>query len=209
MSIKRNLIGLTSCICVILLTVIHRHDLFDQFLEQKTTSLNNEVYARKLQITTVDESHHHHKSAGCHPLKFIPPFKTRVELGEILKNENKTFGAELGVQTGKFTDDLLSKWQIAHTYLLVDVWAKQENYKDGANVDNNYQNQFFADTMKVVDSLKSKGFLKEAIVCRNFTSSCVLNYPDHYFDFIYVDARHDYKVKFRVCKQLYFLCGGE
>ena len=29
--------------------------------------------------------------------------------------------------------------------------------------------------------------------CRNLTSVCVHLFPDGYFDFIYVDASHDYK----------------
>eukprot|EP00392_Amoebophrya_sp_AT5.2_P007383 g7397.t1 len=29
--------------------------------------------------------------------------------------------------------------------------------------------------------------------CRDLTSACVAHFPDGYFDFIYVDARHDYK----------------
>lgn len=30
-------------------------------------------------------------------------------------------------------------------------------------------------------------------ICRNYTSSCVTKMHDGYFDFIYVDARHDFK----------------
>ena len=31
------------------------------------------------------------------------------------------------------------------------------------------------------------------VVCRNWTTTCVKRYKDGYFDFVYVDARHDYK----------------
>ena len=42
--------------------------------------------------------------------------------------------------------------------------------------------------------MKSVGPWKEKIdVCRNFTTSCAPLYADGHFDFIYVDARHDYK----------------
>ena len=30
-------------------------------------------------------------------------------------------------------------------------------------------------------------------ICRNFTSVCVQRYPDESFDYVYLDARHDYK----------------
>ena len=36
-----------------------------------------------------------------------------------------------------------------------------------------------------------KGYARRGVQCQNFTTVCARNYPDQYFDFIYVDARHD------------------
>eukprot|EP01083_Nonionella_stella_P313706 1127370_1 len=39
----------------------------------------------------------------------------------------------------------------------------------------------------------TKQWKNKVEICRNFTSVCVQQFPNEYFDFIYVDARHDYK----------------
>lgn len=99
---------------------------------------------------------------------------------------------ELGVQFGHFSSALSSKWtNPINEYVMVDLWARQENYNDAAN-DYNHT-IIFSDAMNVKTSMESEGKAKKVTVCRNFTSICVKNFPSQYFDFIYVDARHDYK----------------
>ncbi len=146
---------------------------------------------RKLQEAPPPVAHHHR----CPSVKFIPPIKSRDHLGEILKLEKFKIGAELGVQTGEFSKVILEKWQVCEKYVMVDVWAHiSSNYADMANVDDEKQNKLYAQSMGVLDDMKKKGYLNEGLACRNFTSNCFQNYPDHHFDFIYVDASHNYKV---------------
>ncbi len=148
---------------------------------------------RKLQAAETEVppvTHHHH----CPSLKFIPPIKSREHLGEILKEENLKIGAELGVQSGAYAREILDKWQVCEQYVMVDVWAHIPNYVDAANVGNGRQNELYTSSMNVLEDMKKKGFLKEGLACRNYTSNCFQNYPDHHFDFIYVDASHNYKV---------------
>lgn len=121
----------------------------------------------------------------------MPTFHVREELGTILQNLDFTVGVELGVQTGEFAFDTLKSWKTADTYVLVDTWASQQNYTDSAN--NVNHNAFMALTESRMKDAVAKGWLKQYITCRNFTSSCVLNFKDLHFDYIYVDARHDYK----------------
>lgn len=71
---------------------------------------------------------------------------------------------------------------------MVDVWAPLENYIDYANADQTAQDEIYADAMERVRPFKSK-----IHVCRNFTSVCSKKFKEEYFDFIYVDARHDFK----------------
>jgi hypothetical protein len=120
----------------------------------------------------------------------VPTFKVRDDLGKILQNEkgNFTKGIELGVQVGYYSHAILSHWSRCKEYHLVDLWAPQENYKDYANVDQERQDQNYEATLTRLDEWKGK-----LHVCRNFTSTCVQRYKDEYFDFIYVDARHDFK----------------
>ncbi|KAL7525472.1 hypothetical protein ACHAWF_001377 [Thalassiosira exigua] len=118
----------------------------------------------------------------------VPTFKLREDLGIIVQNEGFTKGLELGVQTGYYSEAMLSRWKNCAEYHLVDLWGHQDNYDDIANVDDAKQDANFRKTMRVLKHWKDK-----ISVCRNYTSSCVETFQDEYFDFIYVDARHDYK----------------
>lgn len=66
--------------------------------------------------------------------------------------------------------------------------SPQENYIDAANADQAEQNKFYEEAIANTNKWKEK-----IHVCRNFTTSCAHKYDDEYFDFIYVDARHDFK----------------
>ncbi|KAI8927914.1 hypothetical protein BC831DRAFT_450950 [Entophlyctis helioformis] len=119
--------------------------------------------------------------------KPIPPIKNRTQIFSILQAEGMTVGAELGVQRGLFSETALTHWPACTRYILVDVWAAQENYKDIANVDNAAQNELYAETMSRVAPWKSK-----VEVLRMFTSQAAGKIKDGELDFVYVDARHDY-----------------
>ena len=118
----------------------------------------------------------------------MPTFKLREDLGIILEAEGLRIGAKVGVQCAYFSKTLLSAWVSNREYHLVDVWAKQENYVDVANKGQSEQDEIYAAAMENVKPWKSN-----IHVCRNFTTNCVHNYEDDHFDFIYVDARHDFK----------------
>lgn len=120
-----------------------------------------------------------------HPM---PPFKLRNDLGNIVEDLNLTTGVELGVKGGIFAAEMLKRWPSCKEYHLVDIWAQQDNYKDDANVGDEKQEWFYQKTLT-----RTKLWADKITICRNFTSNCVLNYPNGYFDFIYVDARHDFK----------------
>lgn len=118
----------------------------------------------------------------------VPTFKSRDDLGEVMQKEGFSVGIELGVQRGLYSRVILSKWPSCTEYHLVDLWAHQENYKDYANVDQKTQKQIYESAMTNLAEFGDK-----IHVCRNYTTSCVTQYDDEYFDFIYVDARHDFK----------------
>jgi hypothetical protein len=118
--------------------------------------------------------------------KPIPTFKHRNELGQLLDREGFKIGAELGVQEGRYTEKLLQGWKGVEKYVLVDVWRSQENYKDIANVPNDKQEEYFRTTQNYI-----KPWTDKIEVCRNWTTVCVNFFPRAFFDFVYVDARHD------------------
>lgn len=118
----------------------------------------------------------------------VPTFKTRGDLPKIMQDEGFTRGIELGVQHGTFSYETLSSWTNCTEYHLVDLWGHQENYLDIANVDEKKQDQIYLGAMEKLSAFRDK-----IHVCRNFTNICVKKYDDEYFNYIYVDARHDFK----------------
>lgn len=124
--------------------------------------------------------------------KPIPTFKTRFDLGDILHDEGFEIGVELGVQRGLFAEKLLSKWKSAKLYVLVDLWQNQENYLDGSNVMNDQHNDFKMEALNRTDKFRGRG--TDIRVCQDYTTVCADTFTGKgHFDFIYVDARHDYK----------------
>lgn len=183
-------------------TILILYGIFSLYLQNsiKFNSNSNESELRRLQQQNEQHAHSGDNLLSPHPhlhhcpaVRYISGIHNRADIGELLKNENKTVGVELGVQRGEFFNEMMSKWQIAQTYVFVDIWAHQENYQDGANVDQSDQDTFMNQAITYANNQKAAGHLQELVICRNFTVNCVLNFPDHHFDFIYVDARHDYK----------------
>eukprot|EP01041_Mallomonas_annulata_P001864 gene1864-3615_t len=129
----------------------------------------------------------------CPPVAWIEPFRSRADLAHILYNLNFTVGVELGVQRGIFSAEIIRHWLIAREYVLVDLWEEQSNYKDLANVKTIHQESHMRHAIKLMNDLKKQYLLNNFIICRNYTTICVKQFSDDYFDFIYVDARHDYK----------------
>lgn len=49
---------------------------------------------------------------------------TRQDLGRLLELEGLRFGAELGVQRGINTEQILTLWKSCQRFHLVDVWVR-------------------------------------------------------------------------------------
>jgi len=120
--------------------------------------------------------------------KTVPAFGNRDSLGSLLDKEGLTTGAELGVQAGLFSKTTLEQWPSCASYLLVDIWAHQDNYDDHANVADTSQEQRYQATLSNTNPWQEK-----IHVCRNYTTNCVKQVADNSLDYVYVDARHDYK----------------
>ncbi len=73
--------------------------------------------------------------------------------------------------------------------MFVDIWAMQKNYDDAANFNDTEQIVLMEKAKALGKKWQGAGYVSEISLCRNFTIECVHNYPDSYFDFIYVDAR--------------------
>lgn len=125
--------------------------------------------------------------------KAIPPLPKRSHLGHLLESERKRSGVELGVQRGMFASEILSLWPSAKRYVLVDLWSMQSHYNDIANKENEVQEAYKKETLSRMEKFISRGTSIE--ICQNYTTQCADRYRKNgdMFDYIYVDARHDYK----------------
>jgi Methyltransferase domain len=117
----------------------------------------------------------------------IPVVEYSVGLGFLLNARNLTDGAEVGVQTGVFSEYALKKWKTCKMYALIDVWAHQANYKDGANVNDKRQQELFERTQSRLEPFKDK-----TKYYRMLSTEAAKLIPDNSLDFVYLDARHDY-----------------
>ena len=73
-------------------------------------------------------------------------------------------------------------------YVLVDLWAQQENYVDLANAPADVQDGRLRDA-----KANTAPWADKVQICRNYTTSCAQHFRHGHFDYVYVDARHDRK----------------
>jgi hypothetical protein len=122
----------------------------------------------------------------------LAPIRTRQDLGSLLRELRFSGNAvELGVREGAFSDTILQKWGGCSEYVQVDLWMPQKKYKDKANRNSTVQAALRARAKAQLDKHIKARNCKRGWQCANYTSSCALRFPDAYFDFVYVDARHD------------------
>lgn len=126
--------------------------------------------------------------AAARPPRPLPPLQVRSDLAALLQAEGKTRGCEVGVKKGRFAHALLGAWPGCASYTLVDLWQSQANYRDRANVADAQQARNMRITMKRLEPWRPR-----LAVCRNFSTVCAARLRDGSMDFVYVDARHDYK----------------
>lgn len=116
----------------------------------------------------------------------MPPVRKRDDIArEILEPEQMRVGVELGVRQGEYAAILLKDWPACELYVLVDLWAQQDNYLDGSN---RAHDRHYAETQAAMRPYQNK-----VAFCRNYTTACASEWKHAKFDFAYVDARHDYK----------------
>ena len=120
----------------------------------------------------------------------IPPIKSRGEIPQLLENEGMRTGVEVGVLRGHFSRWMLKVWKSCESYTLVDLWAHQENYKDIANGDDGKFNVIMQEAKKSVAGFPAAKLLQKDSL------AAAADFEDESLDFVYIDARHDYDVRF-------------
>jgi len=95
-------------------------------------------------------------------------------------------GIEIGVCSGKFSRHILDTWKGEKLYL-VDAWRYFEGVKGFENANHNEHLQRFVETFQTTYFDFSR-----AVIIKELSVDASLIFPDHYFDFVYIDAAHDY-----------------
>jgi hypothetical protein len=94
-------------------------------------------------------------------------------------------GVEIGVLNGDFSKTLLSSW--TGTLYMIDSWRHYDDYID----DNSRDDQYHIDCM--INTLKNtKSYENRAHMIRMESTQAASMFPDSFFDYVYIDANHDY-----------------
>ena len=94
-------------------------------------------------------------------------------------------GIEIGTHQGEYAKKIISHWSQG-TLHLVDPWTKLNDYHDEIN--DLDRNEDYAICMENLHEWVEK---KRIVIKRGTSQEVVDDYPDDYFDFIYIDANHD------------------
>jgi hypothetical protein len=112
--------------------------------------------------------------------KHIKNVKILFDREELLSQMPKdSVCAEIGVNRGEFSQKILS---IVHpkTLHLIDAWGDPTRYHDELKVE--VRNRF-----------KEEIASEQVIVDVGFSTDILKTFPDHYFDWVYLDTDHTYK----------------
>lgn len=147
------------------------------------------------ELKQAPSSTHIKAKSGCRVPRTLSPIRSRSDLGSMLR-ALKIHGraAELGVLSGKYTTTLLEGWQSGcDEYVQVDAWTPMKKYLDKNNAGSATHLRRKAAARTALHAAVKAGWARSGHQCHNYTDVCAARYPDGYFSFVYVDARHDYK----------------
>lgn len=120
----------------------------------------------------------------------FPPIERRLDfLNHIEKLPSFKTAIEVGVQKGILAKKSLDIWKSCTEYNLVDLWGKEEGYNEpgtdtAADKDANLR-QARGRMKRWVEMGKVKFFVMRS-------TDAAKHLANNHFDFIYLDARHDY-----------------
>jgi len=97
-------------------------------------------------------------------------------------------GAEIGVKLGMYSDELLSNWH-GEELVSIDPWlsADPDEYVDRSNVSQEEFDSYYEQTRERLSRHGSR-----STIWRMTSVEAAARVPAKSFDFVYIDARHDY-----------------
>jgi hypothetical protein len=104
-------------------------------------------------------------------------------------------GAEIGVQFGHFSAELLAHWRCRRFYA-IDPWQEFDHsvYVDRSNRDQAAQDRFFLEAMDRLTAFEAR-----CVVIKTTSAAAAPAFRAGQLDFVYIDAQHHYEA---VCEDL-------
>lgn len=124
------------------------------------------------------------------PLKDWPPLPNRNAIHPILEQLGFTTGIEVGVQKGRNALVTLRSWPSCTSYKLVDIWGSSAGvYNDSANVGERAQLANYRVAQRQLQRWTERNVTE---FYRMKSVDAARKFKDGTFDYVYIDARHDY-----------------
>lgn len=110
------------------------------------------------------------------------PDTTRLTLLELFRDLGFRTGAEIGVETGEYSEQICKIVEPSRLYC-IDPWKRYGGYRDHVNQEK--LDQFYDHTRRRLAPYP-------VWIIREFSTTAARRIPDGSLDFVYIDANHDY-----------------
>lgn len=120
--------------------------------------------------------------------RIITPIPDRTDIAAVAETFRQTGNAvEIGVWRGEFAAHNLKYW--TGNYFMVDKW----DHRQDGSIDKNMEDRGSWNEVwkEAIDNVRFAGQRARLIAGTSVTTA--KDYPDGYFDWIYIDALHDYE----------------
>ncbi len=118
-----------------------------------------------------------------------PRLERRLDVPPILEKLKFKRGIEVGVQKGILAKKSLMHWKSCEEYKLVDLWGKEDGYQEPGGHSEALKDSWLNNAKSRLKSWTKKG-ITEFFIMRS--TDAAKKMKDGYFDYIYLDARHDF-----------------
>lgn len=135
--------------------------------------------------------HGYLKNAAPRMWQSIPPLLCRDQLPELANKLGLTgVAAEIGVYKGEFSATVLKRWNGEH-YWMIDAWEQRTNdtKRSGAISDNNGPTSTHVVRYNRAER-NTRMWSRKRTMLRAYSIPAAKQFPDGFFDWIYVDALH-------------------
>ncbi len=121
--------------------------------------------------------------------------KKLVSRNELVKQlPHNAVIAEIGVARGDFSQVILTN-AFPRKLHLIDAWEYQDKsiYPETVNPQRNSQKKQIQNYNFVLQRFNQQIQKGQVILHKGYSADVLKKFPDHYFDWVYIDANHQYK----------------